>query len=90
MKKIRHCLFLSVFLIPLISSTCNMVAYITIDSFYNGFPVSCAGAADAVITAYAQMGTPPYMHLWSTGDSLPYLYNVPVHWRRTMPLQYLM
>ena len=55
---------------------CNMVAYITIDSMYNGFSVSCTGGTDAVISAYAQMGTPPYTHTWSTGDSLPYLMNI--------------
>ncbi len=55
---------------------CNMYANITIDSMYNGFPVSCAGATDGTISAYAQMGTPPYTHVWNTGDSIAYLLNV--------------
>ncbi len=56
---------------------CDLMVYMNIDTFYNGFGISCPGASDGHLSAIAQMGTPPYTHNWSTGSSNPNINNLP-------------
>ncbi len=41
----------------------------TATSAFNGYAVSCAGAADGAATATANGGTPPYQFLWNNGNA---------------------
>jgi gliding motility-associated-like protein len=42
---------------------------VSVASDYNGYGVSCAGAADGSAAAAVSAGTPPYTFLWSNGNA---------------------
>jgi hypothetical protein len=53
-----------------------MKAAITIQSDFNGLPLSCADASDARLQASATGGTPQYSYLWTSGQTTHSLLDV--------------
>jgi len=50
--------------------TSAITASISVNSSYNGFDISCNGAADGIINSSVMNGTAPFSYLWSDGSSL--------------------
>ncbi|MBX2977933.1 MAG: SprB repeat-containing protein [Flavobacteriales bacterium] len=55
-------------------------------SDHNGFAVSCFGESDGSITANVTGGTPPYAYVWSHGDSVAQVSNLPAGYYKLIVL----
>ncbi len=55
-------------------------AYPQAISDYNGYVISCHGAADAIAEAIPNAGRPPFIYNWSNGDTTAQAYNLGEGW----------